>query len=181
MENVTRVEPAPDSGAVADRMRARRGGNLTPLDETLLHSEPFADGWNNLLGAVRSEMALPADIRELAICRVAELNGAEYEWRAHAPLALREGMTVEQLAALREGGDTSALTEIQTLVLEYTDAMTRTVAVADALSDRLHSVLGTRQFVELTGAIAAYNMVSRFLVALHVGHIRTTDGSEATA
>ncbi|BBX37675.1 carboxymuconolactone decarboxylase [Mycolicibacterium mageritense] len=176
-----RVHPAPVTGEVADRMRKRRGGNLTPLDEALLHSEPFADGWNNLLGAVRTEMALPGDIREMAICRIAELNGAQYEWRAHAPLALREGLTVEQLAALREGGDTAALNELQTLVLQYTDAMTSNVTVADALSDRVHSMLGTRGFVELTGTIAAYNMVSRFLVALHIGQVQEAEESEATA
>jgi alkylhydroperoxidase family enzyme len=162
-------------------VRARRGGHLTPLDEALLHSEPFADGWNSLLGAVRSKMDLPGGLRELAICRVADLNGAEYEWRAHAPLALKEGMTAEQVAALRESADRTPLTELQRLVCDYTDAMTRQVTVTDEISDALHTLLGTQQFVELTGTIAAYNMVSRFLVALHVGQQHQTEESEVTA
>ena len=178
---MARVVPATGTGEVADRVRARRGGHLTPLDEALLHSEPFADGWNTLLGAVRSNMDLPGELRELAICRVADLNGAEYEWRAHAPLALREGMSAEQVAALRDGADASPLTTRQLLIRDSTDAMTRTVSVDDELSDRLHAELGTQQFVELTGTIAAYNMVSRFLVALHVGQQRQTEESEVTA
>ncbi|MDV8070571.1 carboxymuconolactone decarboxylase family protein [Rhodococcus sp. IEGM 1366] len=176
-----RVEPAAREGAIADRLRTRRGGHLTPLDDALLHSEPFADGWNSLLAAVRSQMNLPGDLRELAISRVADLNDADYVWHAHVPLALNEGLTVEQVAALREGADTAPLTELQLLVRTYTDAMTRTISVSDELSDRIHALLGTEQFVELTGTIAAYNMVSRFLVALDIGQIQETEGSEITA
>ncbi|OZC84027.1 carboxymuconolactone decarboxylase [Rhodococcus sp. 06-412-2C] len=177
---MARVHPAPGTGEVADRVRARRGGHLTPLDEALLHSEPFADGWNILLGAVRSSMALPGVLRELAICRIAALNGADYEWRAHAPLAHAEGLTDQQVAALRLGADTASLEDDHQLVLAYTDAMTRSVTVPDELSAAVHKRLGTKQLVELTGTIAAYNMVSRFLVALHVGHTESADTSEST-
>ena len=51
---------APD-GDVTDRIRQRRGGKLTALDGVLLHSPPFADGWNGMLGAVRGASTLPAD------------------------------------------------------------------------------------------------------------------------
>ena len=60
--------PIPGSSPVADRIRQRRGRRgLTPLDGTLLHSPPYADGWNTLLGAVRSGGRLPADIREAIV------------------------------------------------------------------------------------------------------------------
>ncbi len=177
---LARVQPAAGTGEVADRVKARRGGHLTPLDEALLHSEPFADGWNKLLGAVRSSMALPGVLRELAICRIAALNDADYEWRAHAPLARAEGLTDEQVAALRLDADVAPLNDDHLLVLTYTDAMTRSVTVSDELSAAVHDRLGTQQLVELTGTIAAYNMVSRFLVALHVGHTAPADTLEST-
>jgi alkylhydroperoxidase family enzyme len=163
------VAPARGIGEIADRIRERRGGELSPLDDMLLHNEAFADGWNKLLGAVRTGMDLPGDIRELVICRIAALNGAEYEWRAHAPLAAREGLTEEQITALREGGNTALLSDSQRCVLAYTDAMTRQIVVSDELSSTVLALLGTKQLVELTGTIASYNMVSRFLIALRVG------------
>jgi alkylhydroperoxidase family enzyme len=46
--------------------------------------------------------------------------------------------------------------------------MTRGVAVADGTFDAVHAVLGDRRTVELVGVVAAYNMVSRFLVALDI-------------
>ncbi|MFJ7216189.1 carboxymuconolactone decarboxylase family protein [Amycolatopsis sp. NPDC098790] len=157
-----------EGGGVADRIRRRRGGRLTPLDGMLLHSPALADGWNSLLGAVRGASTLPADVRELAVLRVAELNGAAYEWTAHEPVAREAGMTDEQLAALR-GGDPSALDGRQRAALAYTDAMTEKIAVEQPVFDALAAHFDEQQVVELSVTVAAYNMVSRFLVALEVG------------
>lgn len=166
---MARLEHVAGTSDVADRIRARRGGQLTPLDGMLLHSPPIADGWNSLLGAVRERSTLPADIRELAVLRVAELNGARYEWAAHEPIARKAGMTAEQLAALRDGGDRSVLADRQRATLAYTDVMTRDIAVPDTVFRKLREFFDQRQIVELTATVAAYNMVSRFLVALEVG------------
>ncbi|EEB86875.1 hypothetical protein MPER_16017, partial [Moniliophthora perniciosa FA553] len=76
---VSRLVPGryPPQGAspVADRIRERRGARgLTPLDGTLLHVPPVADGWNSLLGAIRAKGNLPGDVRELMILRVGARN-----------------------------------------------------------------------------------------------------------
>jgi alkylhydroperoxidase family enzyme len=70
---------------VVEPICARRGGKLLNLDRMLLHSPAYARDWNALLGAVRRELTLPPRLRELAICAVASLTGAEYEWRQHGP------------------------------------------------------------------------------------------------
>ena len=165
---MARLPDVDPSGEVAERVRARRGGTLTPLDRMLLHSEPLADGWNTLLGAVRSRFELAADLRELAICRIAVLNDAEYEWRAHAPLLVHAGFPHERLDALRTGGDLTALSPEHRCVVAYTDTMTRDVHVPQPLFEEVRTLLGDRAMVELTATIGAYNMVSRFLVALGV-------------
>jgi len=60
--------PASGTSEIADRIRARRGAEgLTPLDGALLYVPPVADGWNRLLGAVRTEGILPGDVRELLV------------------------------------------------------------------------------------------------------------------
>lgn len=101
----------------------------------LLHSPPYARGWNALLGAVRGELGLPARLRELAICAVAALTGAEYEFHHHAPLFLEAGGTPAQLDALRAftgGGATAPFDDTERAVLRYAHEMTRDVAVRDA-------------------------------------------------
>jgi alkylhydroperoxidase family enzyme len=167
----------PEEADILARVQARRGERgLIPLDLALLHSFPVADGWNAFLGAIRTRTSLPADIREIAICRVAAINGAWFEWDAHAPILRAAGMSEEGMHIIEnvqltgaEEEVTKALTPQQTAVLRYADAMTKTVSVPDAVFQALKDSFAEKDVVEITATVAAYNCVSRFLVALDVG------------
>jgi alkylhydroperoxidase family enzyme len=159
---------------IVEAMRARRGGRLLNLDRMLLHSPPVAMGWNAMLGAVRRDMALSPKLRELAMCGVAVLNRAEYEWGHHAPLLREAGATDAQVAALRDPDaalrDTATFDAAERAAIALTIEMTRSVAVSPATMAAVRAALpDDRQVFELVATIAAYNMVSRVLVALDVG------------
>lgn len=162
------AEPADLVAAI----RARRGGSLLNLDRMLLHSPPLTRGFGAFIAAVRTELGLDAKLRELAICAVAALNGAEYNLHHHTAPFLRAGGTDAQLAALRRGhgtdDGTGAFDETERVVLELTLEMTRNVSVRDSTFTAVLQRLGERGTIELVGVIAAYNMVSRFLVALGI-------------
>jgi alkylhydroperoxidase family enzyme len=154
---------------------ARRGGELINLDRALLWSEPLARGWNVYLKAVRSELPTSPKLRELGICTVALLTGAHYEYKHHAPDFLTAGGTqleLDELGAVLgrspRNVTVSSLGEVEKLVVEYAAQMTLDVKVSDAVFDALRQHFDTTQIVELTSAIATYNMVARFLVALGV-------------
>lgn len=93
-------EDLSEPAEVVAAIRKRRGGSLLHLDRMLLHSPPLARGWNVFLGAVRGELVLEARLRELAMCSVAVLNGADYEFAQHAPLLAEAGASEAQIAAL---------------------------------------------------------------------------------
>lgn len=158
--------------ALVEAIRARRGGRLLHLDRMLLHSPPLAAGWNGYLKAVRTELALDPRLRELAMCVVASLNGAHYEFHHHAPEFLRAGGTAPQAEALRDPEralqDGALFDGTALAALRLSIEMTRQVAVGDESFAAVHAALGDRQTVELVAVIATYNMVSRFLVALGV-------------
>jgi len=157
---------------LVNAIRARRGGEFINLDRMLLHSIPYARGWNIFMGAVRRDLSLSATLREIAMCGVAVLNGAEYEFIHHAPELLSAGGTEAQVKQLRSIGnadaDLSAFSMLEQDVIALTCHMTRDIKVPAHLMQRLHQSLGATQLVELVGVIAAYNMVSRFLIALGV-------------
>ena len=162
---------SPEDRAIIDRVRTRRGSRgLISLDRALLHSPPVADGWNSFLGAIRTGTTLPGDIREIAICRVAVINEAWYEWEAHAPIAAAVGVSEHTLVSLKEGGK-NGLDEKQLAVVEYTDTMTKEVKVPGAVFGKLRGLFNEREVVEITATVGAYNCVSRFLVALDVGEM----------
>lgn len=162
-----RIDYARPSDEIAQRMSARRGGGLTPLDLLLGHHDGLANGWNALLGAIRSEFRLPGDIREMVILRIGVLNGAGYEWDAHLPLAQREGLPADIIDELT-APTVATGHQPHDAVLAYTDAMTRDVVVPDAVFQAIRGHFDDGGLAELTATVAAYNMVSRFLVALDV-------------
>ena len=154
-------------------IRVRRGGTLLNLDRMLLHSPSFAKGWNEFLGEVRGGLSLSPKLRELAICGVAVLNGAEYEFYHHAPEFIKAGGTAAQVEVLcnfeAAANETAVFDAAERAVIRLTLEMTREVRVSDSTFAAARSALPNDQgLVELVGVIAAYNMVSRFLVALGV-------------
>jgi alkylhydroperoxidase family enzyme len=155
---------------VIDPIRARRaGGKLLNLDRVLLHSPPFARGWNSMFGAIRNQLSLSPKLRELAIVAIGALNKAYYEYAHHAPDFLKAGGTREQLGALEDIpaalNNTKLFNEAERATLALTYEMTRNITVADATMKRVRVLFPDRQVVELAGTIAGYNMVSRFVVA----------------
>ena len=82
----------PDLAPLELRIRAERG-RISLLYQVLLNSAPIAAGWEQMLTAVRNRTDLAADLRELAILRVAVLNGASFEFDAHVPHAERAGVS----------------------------------------------------------------------------------------
>lgn len=184
--------PEPSVAEAYAQLSARRAPEeLQPLDLALLHSPSVAVGWSSFLGTIRTRTSLPADVRELCICRVAVLNGAAYEWEQHAPiLQSKGGLSEEALEEVKQrrawqgwddtvgekGSDSSdaemaGLNKRQRAVLAYCDAMTISVKVSEEIFATLRSVFAEKEVIEITATVAAYNCVSRFLVALDIGEM----------
>lgn len=157
---------------IAERMRQRRGGRLLNLDRMLLYSPDAASAWNTFLGAVRQGLDLDPLIREMIILRVAVLNGAQYEYDAHHPPAVRAGAQQDWLEDIASWQDSERFSTEQRAVLAFTDASTRDVAVPDEVFEALRGCFEPRHVVEIVLVASTYNCVSRFLVSLGI----TKDG-----
>ncbi len=157
----------PDIQPLVQRIVAERGSMLH-LYQMLLHSPPLTEGWLHFMTQVRQRLDLSGALRELVIMQIAHRNGAPYEAEQHAPIALKEGLNAAQLAALPQWQDTALFSPEQRAALLLADTMTRDIHVPKAQIDTLRQLLPEREVVELVGTIASYNMVSRFLEALHI-------------
>ncbi|KAE8209528.1 hypothetical protein CF327_g6497 [Tilletia walkeri] len=162
MPRVPPVYPPPGTSPIADAIRARRGARgLTPLDGTLLQSPAYAEGWNALLGAVRSQTGvhLPADVREIIILRIAARNRAAFEWIQHEPVARNEGgLKTDVLSSVRLTGIEPSSTRIgiedliapkgplsplQATAVIFTDESTLDIRVQDSTFAGLRNLLLT--------------------------------------
>ena len=169
---VPHVEPGtrPELAALEQRIAAERG-RISPLYQVLLNSAPIAAGWERMLTAVRNQTRIDPALRELVILRVAVLNHARFEFDAHRPIAERAGVTTSQLDAVTQvPPPPGVFSALEAQVLELTDRMTRDVDVPDAVIAPLLAQFDAGWIVELVATVAAYNMVSRVLVALKIEH-----------
>ena len=167
-------------------MRDRRGGKLLNLDRILLHSPNFANGWNELFGAIRGDrLSVPSIYRELAVCAVAVLNQAEYEFYQHRQPWINAGASEKQLEAIRCVGTPSfhdrfcsapepVFDATESHVIQLTIEMTRDVKPSREVLLWLKEEFGQAGLVEIVGTIAGYNMVSRFLVSFDI----TSEGED---
>lgn len=164
------ADSTPETKAIYERIAARRNPRpLIPLDLALLHNPSIADGYNTLLSALRTATLLPQSLAELAICYIAVLNHATYEWTAHAPLALKAGTSRGALEAVLSADMAwEGFSKEEKVVLEYTKQSTIGVKVEDHVMERVKGCFEERQVLELVMVVAGYNMVSRLLVGLDV-------------
>lgn len=168
-----RVTPWQDNDPVPPELlagiRARRpNGELIGIDRILLKSFPLATGWNELLRRIRADFDLELEYLELIMLRVAVLNGADFEWGVHYPVYLKAGGTEEKAQDLRKDDISPIFDEKERLLLALTDQSTRNVVVDEDVVNQLKLLFGEVKTVEAVATVAAYNMVSRFLVALAI-------------
>src|SRR5688572_30022469 len=102
-------ENIPALAALIAKIKGVRRGKLLNLYRVLLNSPSVADAWQAFNNAVRFQTGLDEQTRELAIMRVAQLTGADYQFHIHATkYAPEAGISPQQIAAL-DGSEHSSL------------------------------------------------------------------------
>lgn len=171
MARVTSIDGNGRAGLadLVKKLSTARRGRLINIYRMLLHSPPIADAWMDFNNAVRNAAELDGQTRELAILRIAILNGVDYIVRAHATdYAIKAGLSAAQVGALADWRSSTLFSAAHRALLAYVDAMTRDVEVPDAVFSALREHYSERQTVELTVLVGAYNMHSRVLRALRI-------------
>jgi alkylhydroperoxidase family enzyme len=168
-----RTEFDAEAESVAAAIRERRGGRLLNLDRMLLHRPSLAEGWGHLMLRVRKGHAISARHRELAICAVASLTGADYEYHYHKPLLVAAGASQAQLDALSDvaaaAADARLFDASERAVLALALDSTRDVRLGEATVAAVKAAFSEPdEFLELMMIVASYNMVARVLVGLGI-------------
>jgi 4-carboxymuconolactone decarboxylase len=156
------------------RFKATPGLDMMEPDGTLrgpfnawLHTPETGEAAQALGVKLRFENALSGPERETAILTVARHWRSQYEWWAHEQIALKEGMTPEQIAELKAGTGPSgepALAAIRSFVSELME----TGDVCDATYDATHAFTGDRGMADLVTLAGYYAMISANLNVFRV-------------
>jgi 4-carboxymuconolactone decarboxylase len=162
-----------EQNELAQKVAASRGGMLGPFVPAL-HSPGVLRAIEATGAYVRFENSLPDDLKELATITVGRFWGAQYEWYAHANLALKTGVAPAIVDAIRKGEAPKNLTPAQAAIYNFCVELNGTHAVSDHAFEAVASRFGTRGVMDLIGINGHYSMIS---MILNVAQVPTPDGS----
>lgn len=124
---------------------------------------------------------LPRPDSELVILRVAHNTGSEYEREQHEQIGRQVGLSVEEIARVREGAGASGWSERQAALLEASDQLHANREISDELWSRLAAMLDEGQLIELCMLIGHYEMLAMTLNSLRVQPDGIAAGKQADA
>jgi alkylhydroperoxidase family enzyme len=110
---------------------------------------------------------LPRRDTELVILRVAWQCRSAYEWQQHVPIALRVGLTPEDVAGVAES-PARDFTERQRTLLAVSDEVLAQRALSDATWRAVQASLGDREAIELCLLIGHYQGLASTIGALGI-------------
>jgi len=153
----------PAQRAVADAiMSGPRGGLRGPFN-TWLRSPELADRLQKVGEYLRFNTSLDKRVNEMAILLTAQFWGAQYEWYAHAPLALKAGLDPAIVAAIGAGRKPENMKDDEAIVWEFTTQLRRDHAVDDATYTRAVAKFGEQGITDLIAVNGYYDVVSMTL------------------
>jgi alkylhydroperoxidase family enzyme len=104
--------------------------------------------------------------RELLILQVAHIEGGEYEWRQHVPIALGLGVSQPQIEAIERGDHAAAVfSEGEQALLAFGREVIENVRVPDAVFAVMRSHFSDQEIVESILTIGCYMMMARLTEA----------------
>ena len=153
---------------IADAIMSGPRGRLNGPFNAWLRSPDLADRLQKVGEYVRFNTSLDKRVNEMAILMTAQAWGSQYEWYAHAPLALKAGLDPAIIAAIGAGRKPDNMKDDEAIVWEFTTQLRRDHGVDDAIYAKALEKFGERGIIDLIGVNGYYDVVSMTLNVAHV-------------
>jgi len=138
-----------------------------------LHSPRVGEPFREMNRILRAEMPLEPRLRELAILVTAREFDSQFEWTAHEPVALKEGLDPKILDIVKFRKAVSEAPEKETAIIAFGRELFRDRKVRSETYAEMLRVFGQTAVVNLTALMANYAFTAVMLTAfdqqLHEG------------
>lgn len=153
-----------------------RGGLISPF-VPLLRSPELMTHAQRMGEYLRYRSAIGLRLSELAILITARHWSQQVEWAIHAPIAEREGVAAETIAAIAEGRRPDRLPEDEAAVFEFATELHQNKSVSDETWRRAARLFGETGVVDLIGVSGYYSFLSMVMNAARTDVPPTATGS----
>lgn len=162
-----RIPPLKDEEFTAEQaalLKPYDGENgILNIYRTLARNPQAAQGFLGWGRYVLRQSPFDARLRELIILRVGWLCRSGYEWTQHSRLALRSGMTQEEIERIKRGPSDPGWGPVEALLLTATDELHFDKFISDSTWRALASRFSEPQLMDVVYIVAHYTQVSMIL------------------
>lgn len=159
-----RADPDRPHGGLA----GEDGALIGPFN-ALLYSPKIGDLAQELGGALRFHSSLPRDLQEIAILAIGGHWRANFEFWAHARMAVQNGVPQAAVDAIHRGRRPEFDDPRQEAAYAFADELIQHRRVRQSAYDALKSLIGERGIFDLVTTMGYYSMVSMSLNVFEVG------------
>jgi alkylhydroperoxidase family enzyme len=123
---------------------------------------------SRLSTALFTQTIIDPKLRELAILRTAKDCHSLYEWTQHVPAARHVGVTDQQIDAVENWEAASCFSEVERLVLKFTDEVNANVKASRETLEALKRHLSPGEIIELLIIIGHWRQTASILETTEV-------------
>jgi alkylhydroperoxidase family enzyme len=163
--------PYPDLDKASPEVREMLGRLPSPANifSMMAHAETCLKPVMKLGGTLLGKLKLDPKLRELCLLHAVKLEGGEYEWLQHVPIAIDLGATQQQIDALAKGDDrASCFDACEQAALRFTREVVVDARGSEAALAELRRYLSDREVTELILMAGFYIMLARLTETLGV-------------
>jgi 4-carboxymuconolactone decarboxylase len=153
---------------VYDKLTGSRKRVLTGLrgpSAIRLHVPKLAEKASALSRQLRYESGLSGSIRELAILVAAREMDSHFEWAAHEPKALEEGIPPKVIDVVKYRRDVAGLPETETVIIQLGRQLFGQKKVDSKTFARALKIFGRQELIVLVSLMAQYASTATLLTA----------------
>ncbi|MGE3706489.1 MAG: carboxymuconolactone decarboxylase family protein, partial [Vicinamibacterales bacterium] len=146
-----------------EEFRAARNAEVSGPFVPLLRSPEVMNRARAMGDYLRFKSTLPPRLSEFLILVTAREWTQNYEWDAHAKLALQAGVSAETVQAIARGRRPDRLTDDEAILYELSTELQHHKAVSDETYDRAVRRFGEQGVIDAVGITGYYTLLAMVL------------------
>jgi 4-carboxymuconolactone decarboxylase len=143
-----------------EEFKAARSADISGPFVPLLRSPEVMTRARAMGDYVRFRSSLPPRLSEFVILLTARRWTQQYEWNAHAPLAVKGGLKESIVKAVADGRPPEGLAEDEAIVFALFDEIQRNQSVSDATYARALAKIGEQGIIDVMGITGYYTLLA---------------------
>lgn len=144
-------------------------GSKTNIMMVMANNPDLGKAYNAFGKHILVTNTVPLRERELVVMRVAWLVQSEYEWHNHVGYCLNLGMSLEEIAAIKDGADSAfPFSDFDRAVMRGCDELVRNNDLSDATWDALSQGFDRKQMMDYVAMIGSYVQTSWMITAFRM-------------